>query len=315
MSIPVIFACDEKYAMPCAVAITSLFANRATLTRYQVFILADTLQAHTREMLMSVAMSPNTIEIIESGAFAQHSEYHSLVDGHAYLSTAIFLRLHAADILPAIDKAIYLDADVVVEEDLATLFSTELGTAYAAGIRALTILRLPPKNRKPFIDPYFNSGVLLLNLERMRAENHGQKLREAIAKHRFPCHDQDALNFVFQGNVIWLSPRYNYCTPYDAICSQREGAAFFGISEKEWRSIQRRPAIIHFIYDKPWNYRLALRGARWRRYFKISPYRDTRLAWRFSSYVMATAILAKITPDFLWPWLRCAYVRLRYAND
>ena len=312
--IPVIFACDDNYAMPCAVAITSLFANRARDSAYGVHILTDRLLANTRKRLLSLATAPNTIEIIESGALTQSSAYCSLVEGHAYLSVAIFLRLHAAELLPSIDKAIYLDADLVVEEDLANLYNTELGDAYAAGVRALTILRLPPANRKPLIEPYFNSGVLLLNLARMRAERIGRQLHDSIAEHRFPCHDQDALNFVFKGNVVWLSPRYNYCTPYDAICSHREAAAFFGVPVQEWRMIRRSPSIIHYIYDKPWRCRLALRGGRWRRYFRISPYNDTRLAWIFSARMLATALLAACLPARLWPWIRRGYVRLRYHN-
>jgi lipopolysaccharide biosynthesis glycosyltransferase len=315
MTIPVIFACDDNYAMPCAVAITSLFANRARGSAYRVFILTDRLQNQTHQRLLSLATAPNTIDIVESGALAQSSAYRSLVEGHAYLSVAIFLRLHAAELLPSIDKAIYLDADLVVEGDLANLFNTELGDAYAAGVRALTILSLPPANRKPLVDPYFNSGLLLLNLAKMRAEGIGQQLHDSIAEHRFPCHDQDALNFVFNGNVVWLSPRYNYCTPYDAICSHREAAAFFGVPVQEWRMIRRSPSIIHFIYDKPWHYRMALRGHRWQRYFRMSPFRDTRLAWRFSLRVVATAILTHVAPNFLWPFLRRLYVRLRYPND
>jgi lipopolysaccharide biosynthesis glycosyltransferase len=315
MIVPVIFACDENYAMPCGVAITSLLANRASATAYHVHILSDRLQAPTRDMLLSLVNAPNNIEIIEGQTLLEAPEYSALVEGHAYLSRVISLRLHAADLLPALDKAIYLDADLVVEDDLAALYNTELGTAFAAAVRALTILRLPPVNRKPLIDPYFNSGVLLLNLALMREQQHGRKLREAIARHQFPCHDQDALNFVFEGNVVWLSPRYNYCTPYDAICSRREGADFFGISEADWRAVQRRPAIIHYIYDKPWQYRLALRGGHWRRYFRMSPFRDTRLVWRFSFRVVAIALLARFLPPSLWPRLRAVYVALRYPKS
>lgn len=315
MIVPVIFACDENYAMPCAVALTSLLSNRAPATTYHIHILSDKLQPSTCDTLRSLAAAPNKIEIIEGETLLEAPEYSDLVDGHAYLSRVTFLRLHAADLLPALDKAIFLDADLVVEEDLAALYNTELGPAFAAAVRALTILRLPPGNRKPLIDPYFNAGVLLLNLSLMREQQHGRKLREAIARHQFPCHDQDALNFVFEGNVVWLSPRYNYCTPYDAICSRREGADFFGLSVEEWCAVQRRPAIIHYIYDKPWQYRLALRGDRWRRYFRMSPFRDTRPVWRFSFRVLATALLARFLLPSLWPRLRTAYVALHYPKS
>jgi lipopolysaccharide biosynthesis glycosyltransferase len=315
MIVPVIFACDENYAMPCAVAITSLLANRASATAYHVHILSDRLQVPTRDMLLSLASAPNSIEIIGGQTLLEAPAYSALVEGHAYLSRVTFLRLHAADLLPALDKAIFLDADLVVEDDLVALYNTELGTAFAAAVRAMTILRLPPRNRKPLIDPYFNAGVLLLNLSLMRKQQHGRKLREAIARHQFPCHDQDALNFVFEGNVVWLSPRYNYCTPYDAICSRREGADFFGISESDWRAVQRLPAIIHYIYDKPWQYRLALRGDRWRLYFRMSPCHDTRLVWRFSFRVLATSLLARFLPPSLWPRLRAVYVALRYPKS
>jgi lipopolysaccharide biosynthesis glycosyltransferase len=312
MTIPVIFACDHRYAMPCSVAITSLLATRGPHTTYDVRVLAGDVSADDCRRLTSLSAGPNTVTIVT--AEPQHAipEYQAAVDGHSYLSAAAFLRFHAPELLPDIDKAVYLDADVIVQADLTALFETNLTHAYAGVVRALSVLELSQGLRNPVAHPYFNSGMLVMNLARMRTEHIGERLRQETIRHHFPCHDQDALNYVFGGKVCWLSPTYNYCTTYDVLCTAHEAAAHFSIPVREWYAIHRNPVILHYIFDKPWHYRQALRASDWRHHFARSPYRDCQLEYRHSARVLLTALFAAAVPQGARRFLRNTYVRVRY---
>jgi lipopolysaccharide biosynthesis glycosyltransferase len=118
-----------------------------------------------------------------------------------------------------VSRLIYLDCDVLVFRDLSTLFDVELprGKVLAAvpDSETLTLgddsqvvaaaLGASPGER------YFNSGVLLMDLDKLRTENFTHKAFEFLriwkGKHRF--HDQSVINFLLQGRIETLPECWN----------------------------------------------------------------------------------------------------------
>ena len=87
-----------------------------------------------------------------------------------YVTMTIYFRLFIADMFPQYDKAIYIDADTVAEDDLTTLFATDLGDNLVAGVVDPVMMTYPETmnliQRDFGIQPgkYINSGVLVMNL-------------------------------------------------------------------------------------------------------------------------------------------------------
>lgn len=111
-----------------------------------------------------------------------------------------FLRLFADDAdIP--DKVIYLDTDTVACGDIAPLFSLELDGAEFAGARDYL--------GKIFIYPnYINSGVLLLDIAKIRETRFFKKARRFCATKKSAFPDQDALNHYAKKKRFFPS-RYN----------------------------------------------------------------------------------------------------------
>ena len=106
----------------------------------------------------------------------------------------MFYRLFIPKLLPDEKKAIYLDADIIVNLDITELWQTDLENHPLAVVLESEDGAIPARYSKLVIEGfvkgenYFNSGVLLMNLEVLREEeeniNAGIKFK---SKHFLVC--------------------------------------------------------------------------------------------------------------------------------
>jgi len=166
---------------------------------------------------------------------------------------AASLRLLLPELLPELDKILYLDCDIIVRQDLAQLWEkTVLADNYLAAIYEAAIEGQAERFRALGCDPakYFNSGFLLMNLAQMREEKVSEKLLEACRVPYLEFPDQDALNQVCQGRVLPLSPLYNSIRTF--FIPKYKADFVRQYSEPLWEQVQRE-ATIHYTGGKPWN--------------------------------------------------------------
>lgn len=168
-------------------------------------------------------------------------------------------RVFIPGILPEINRVLWLDADVIVLDSIKALWQTDLGDcSLAACPNALlyqarhTVAALGVKDRSR----YFNTGVLLLDLNRMRREKSEIALREAATKYRewIKFADQDVLNAVYYENYKRLPLYWNVLT--HSYINVPETLRVHG--KAEYTEAMRSPRIVHFTgrtSKKPWSAR------------------------------------------------------------
>ncbi|MDR2526628.1 MAG: hypothetical protein LBC92_02005, partial [Rickettsiales bacterium] len=152
----------------------------------------------------------------------------------------IWARFLFPELKREINKAIYLDVDICLYDDISKLYYEDLnncciGACSDIGIKKFGNRGLPISKEHV----YMNSGVILIDCEKWREEKITQKIIDIGKKYgnklRFP--DQDALNIVFNNNNYKLLPqRYNFMD-IDTTCKLNE----------EWTS-----CIIRHYVQKPW---------------------------------------------------------------
>ena len=161
-----------------------------------------------------------------------------------YYSVAIFYRLFIAEIFKKYDKAIYIDSDIVLLDDIEKLFDHDLGeylvgavtdqvVAYNEVFRdySLNALGVEPND-------YFNSGVLVMNLKEFRNQKIEEKFLDLLSKYNFEtvAPDQDYLNVLCSGKVKYLSAGWNRMPTVNADCD--------------------KVFLVHYnMFDKPWKYK------------------------------------------------------------
>lgn len=158
-------------------------------------------------------------------------EYGADLRLFTHTTVATLDRLYLPELLPDVSKVLYLDIDILVRHDLRPVFETDLsGHVLAArpsvmanrrnASRILTqpSLQLPAEAARvmrrrlhqqvKITAPTFSAGVLLLNLDQMRAD--GFTAQNLYLATDCACNDQDVLNIYASGRGVPLDPRWNH---------------------------------------------------------------------------------------------------------
>lgn len=250
--INILCATDSNYAALCGIMLTSLFENNKNST-FNIYILTDGITNEDQKKLERLTSSNNAdLSIIKLNA----SDFSNCpIWPGDHLSTAAYYRLMVSELLPkSINKVLYIDCDIIVNDSIQALWEQNIEDVAIGAVLDAEFFnsefyqRLQIKNK----NQYFNSGVLLINLEYWRRKNVVKRCFECIEKnkHLLRFHDQDTLNMVLQEEVTILPIKYNLQTPFLMTCFSSN---YINIMPEIKQAIQR-PCIIHYIGSgKPWN--------------------------------------------------------------
>jgi lipopolysaccharide biosynthesis glycosyltransferase len=175
--------------------------------------------------------------------------------GHRWITPVTFVRLLIPQLLPAhVEKALYLDCDMVVRDDLSELWDIPVGerallaardtigtVSNQAGLSNYQELGIPADAK------YFNAGVLVMNLKKWRTCGTSERLLSYMRKHSaiIKHADQEVLNAVLFDDWGELDYRWNWQITWRGVR--------IGTHEREWSPNTTRKSIVHFITgEKPW---------------------------------------------------------------
>lgn len=165
---------------------------------------------------------------------------------HSFANTSLFTyaRFLFQDMFPHLRKVIYLDVDVLVLGNLAELYCTPLGENLLAaavgrgtsraddcwGILNYKELGIPPET------PYFNAGVLIMDLEAWRRENFAKRCMDYAEKYPELCifWDQTVMNTLLAGRFTHLDQKWNQQFNGLKKSSDDLGILHFWGSDKPW---------------------------------------------------------------------------------
>lgn len=238
--IPIFFSCDDNY-IPClAVAIRSIIENASKSYTYNIHVLNTSISEKCRESILALMEDGFEISFIDvSKSVARLGKKLHLRD---YYTASIYFRIFIPEMFPQYKKAIYLDSDIVVNADISTLFNTDISDCLVGAVEDQIVSATPE-----FVDYvdrfvgvkvpyYFNSGVLLMNLEAMRDCRLEKRFIDLMNEHHLDtvAPDQDYLNALCKGQVLYLDIGWNkmsFNKDYDGV-----------------------PHIVHYnMFLKPWH--------------------------------------------------------------
>ena len=243
--IPIFFTIDDSYAPFLAVALNSAIKNSDPQRNYKAIVLYQDLGADNISRLQALRTENFKIELMPIRA-----NMEALDDRMSnrlrcdYFTLTIYFRLFIPSMFPQYDKGIYIDSDVVLTDDIAKLFDIDIGENYIGACNDLSIADIPPlvayteKAVGVNAKEYINSGVLLMNLKKMRDDDLEGHFLALLNKYHFDsiAPDQDYLNAMCNGKIYYLEEKWD-TMPNDA------------------KPMLTETSLIHYnLFSKPWCY-------------------------------------------------------------
>jgi len=227
MRTALVLACDDRF-----IPFTALVARRlAALAAesHTVVVVSDGVSDENKQRAQLLCPQ---IEFVEASPF---------LDGRTLraddkITRAAHLRLFLDQILADFDRAIYLDSDISPLVDVSPLLATRLTSAPIAAVYDFNLMaQMSYRERLGMTGPYFNSGVLAIDLKAVRTERIFEQAIRYAGENAERCmmHDQDALNAVLDGRWQVLDWRWNVMNYLSEL-------------------LPRKPFIRHFAGNKPW---------------------------------------------------------------
>ncbi|TCU24595.1 lipopolysaccharide biosynthesis glycosyltransferase [Rhizobium azibense] len=246
--VAIAFGLDTTYLPHAAVVLASLIAN-APGAKFRFLVVHDGISPQARSTFERCGEGHrfDWLEIKGSSVLG--------MPGKRHISRAGYYRLMLAELAPPdIDRVLYLDADLVVMGDIRELYASDLGEHAIGAVCDVGMdgevfaerFQLQPQRLG-----YFNSGVLLMDLAKLRASDDLSKVITVLETRidDMEYGDQCALNVVFwsrwkQLDILWNVQR--------RMLMPQEGKPCYATAAEIKKG--RRPKIIHFTeHNKPWS--------------------------------------------------------------
>lgn len=249
--IEILVTIDQNYIKPLEVMMYSLKLNNLA-ENFRIWLIYDNIAISALSKLTEYGQKIG-IKIETVAMNNQITFPNSLLNLHDY-PKEMYFRLLSSKVLPTeLKRVIYLDPDILVINSIRPLWELDLtGKMFAAAVHeGLTDIMSSINNlRLGTTTDYFNSGIMLMDLEQMRKKVKIEDITAAIEQNHdtLILPDQDILNYLYGEDILKIpETRWNY----DARAYSVYLARSTGDCSLEW--VMSNTSILHFCgKPKPW---------------------------------------------------------------
>ena len=256
----IVCATDNNFVQHCTIMIVSVLTNNPGT---EVYILTDGLTEKNEQILHEeVERLDGKLHICIVDDEKINALPLSKDKGLSHISKATYYRLMISDLLPEVDKVIYLDCDIVVNGSLNELWDTDISNYAIAAVLQIGHGFEAERLGYPMSYGYFNAGVNMLNLKYFREHS----VKEALFKYaeenldKLLYNDQDILNAVLYDKCLHLLPMWNMTSmaydpnlKYKGDCKNGVVVNDFREEKENIKKFRDNPIVLHYVSKpKPW---------------------------------------------------------------
>jgi len=269
-NIPVVFSSSEKYFRFTAVAIQSIIDNSSAQNNYDIFIMSKNIPNEDKEKLGGMVHGHINISIryVDIDDFLEDNVYWEKIK--PVFTEAAYYRLCIPKILKNFNKVLYLDSDLVMERDIAELFSIDIGNYLLGAAPDIGVFRMAYQKHElsHFIQShtqktlklaspydYVQAGVLLFNVEAMNNSGFFDECCKFLSENPNPHYKaRDIINFVCRDKILRFPVNWNlewHCAafPQDGPLNKSLPKQFY----EAYMDAIKNTYLLHFSGSrKPW---------------------------------------------------------------
>ena len=277
----IVFITDDNYVIPTKVVITSLISNVSSQKGYKYVVHICTFGINEEnKYLLENCSNDNVKVLIKVIDESFYADKFSKINQKSHVTPAALIKFDLCKLFPNIDELLYLDSDIIINKSLDSLYDFDITNYYlAASYELWEYLLALYKYKKTAVGKpefYFNSGVMLFNLKKLREDKISDKFWDIkFTKFNDPnarkqCMDQDTLNAVCARNCVQLPIKYNCNCIFTDGYDINNINYIYGTNYANGKELIDDAVIIHYVgkTDKPWKYEDARCRDIWDSYYE-----------------------------------------------
>ena len=206
-NIPIFFAVDDGYIPFLAVTLESLIENSSKEYKYEIKVLFTSVSEENKNKILKYENSDIDIEFVDLNYYIE--EIQEKLHTRDYYTKTTYYRLFIPNLYPQYDKALYLDSDITILGDISELYNEDLEENLVGAVPDASVGSI--KEFAEYVERvvgmadykrYFNAGILLMNLKKMREFDFQSKFLYLLETMKFSvAQDQDYLNRICKGRT------------------------------------------------------------------------------------------------------------------
>lgn len=247
----VVYYCSDSFSEICGVSIQSLLENNQDSDTITVYVVEDKISKVNKDRLSNIVEKYHrNLVFIKMPSQKELYPDVKMNLGHTYARMAL------GEILPSdVDRVLSLDSDTLVLDSIKNMYNTKFtedefvgGVLDCVGEAIQVRVLHAPRAMK-----YCNAGVFLIDLKKWRERSVGNQLLDVVThradgKKLMYFLEQDLMNWVFDGHLKVLHPRYNLLTSiakfdYGEVIQMKRPTTYY--SETTIKEAKIKPAIVH----------------------------------------------------------------------
>ena len=241
--IPIFFTVDDIYIPFLGVCLESIIDHISPENLYVVKILHTNITEENKNKIMKYQRENFDIEFVDLNYYI--NQVKDKLYTRDYYTNTTYFRLFIPNLYPQYKKALYIDSDIILLDDIAKLYDIDMGNNLIAGINDGVVQSIDVF--KEYVEKvvgvrswkkYFNAGVLLMNLDELRKYDFQEKFLYILGTNKFKvAQDQDYLNRICKGRVKIIDNYWNVMPV-----------------NKDVVKDENKIKLIHYnLCDKPWH--------------------------------------------------------------
>lgn len=243
----IVLITDANYMDFTRVAINSAKQTKCPASQYNFHVMTLGVSEADEAALKALAGENVTVSVLPQ----EEVDLFYIRDTH--VSKTSLLKYYIPKALPQLDKALYIDSDVLVLHDLNKIYNTDIDGKYLAVVKDpswffenMHVVELNLDAR----GFYFNSGVMLMNLKKFREDGLERKLEDYTNNNFRTYMDQDALNVVVGNDVVLLPFEANAMNFFFEHNELQTMGQFYGRNWQNYEDVFAPVTILHFASSK-----------------------------------------------------------------
>lgn len=260
LTMNVLYSSDNNYAQHMGVSIWSLLENNSEFNTINIYIIENEISIQNKNRLNQIEKEFVNAKI----HYIPFSQYNHLLNLNMpwYISISAYARLFVDSALPnTVHRVLYLDCDTLVCGSLYELWNYDLHKNIVGAVQDTVGDNSKRQLGLNVTQKYFNSGMLLLDLDMWRQLKMEQKCINFINQYQGNVHhhDQGVLNSLLYDKVEIVPMKFNVITIHYFFNIKKirkfykEHAEFY--TDKEIDEAKNKPVILHFtpsLTSRPW---------------------------------------------------------------